>query len=144
MGSESQGTDPAGRAAVSPWRAGPCPGGWMGLSAGWRLLEGDKWSERCHWQRRVAGQMSPCAPAACPHALVMSLYPLPLSSQAGFNAGDGKRYFNIPGSRTDDIADVEMTTNVGIPGRWVFRIDDAQVQVGGCSNTSKRTAVRFI
>ncbi|KAH0623980.1 hypothetical protein JD844_007213 [Phrynosoma platyrhinos] len=56
--------------------------------------------------------------------------------QAGFNAGDGKRYFNIPGSRTDDIVDVEMTTNVGIPGRWVFRIDDAQVQVGGCNNTT--------
>uniref|UniRef100_G1MWY9 Uncharacterized protein n=1 Tax=Meleagris gallopavo TaxID=9103 RepID=G1MWY9_MELGA len=55
---------------------------------------------------------------------------------SSFNAGDGKRYFNIPGSRTDDIADVEMTTNVGIPGRWVFRIDDAQVQVGGCSNTT--------
>ncbi|KAJ7418322.1 Sushi, nidogen and EGF-like domain-containing protein 1 [Willisornis vidua] len=59
-----------------------------------------------------------------------------IAAQAGFNAGDGKRYFNIPGSRTDDIADVEMTTNVGIPGRWVFRIDDAQVQVGGCSNTN--------
>lgn len=89
-------------------------------------------------------QTSLYAPAAFPSVLVMSLYPLPLSFQAGFNAGDGKRYFNIPGSRTDDIADVEMTTNVGIPGRWVFRIDDAQVQVGGCSNTSKRTAVRFI
>uniref|UniRef100_F7DR91 Sushi, nidogen and EGF like domains 1 n=1 Tax=Ornithorhynchus anatinus TaxID=9258 RepID=F7DR91_ORNAN len=59
-----------------------------------------------------------------------------IAAQAGFNAGDGKRYFNIPGSRTDDIADVEMTTNVGIPGRWVFRIDDAQVQVGGCTNTT--------
>lgn len=34
-----------------------------------------------------------------------------IAAQAGFNAGDGKRYFNIPGSRTDDIADVEMTTN---------------------------------
>ncbi|XP_014377682.1 sushi, nidogen and EGF-like domain-containing protein 1 isoform X1 [Alligator sinensis] len=59
-----------------------------------------------------------------------------IAAQAGFNAGDGKRYFNIPGSRTDDIVDVEMTTNVGIPGRWVFRIDDAQVQVGGCNNTT--------
>ncbi|CAB1314375.1 unnamed protein product, partial [Coregonus sp. 'balchen'] len=52
-----------------------------------------------------------------------------------FNAGDGKRYFNIPGSRTDDVVDVEGTTNVGYPGRWVFRIDNAQVEVGGC-NTS--------
>jgi hypothetical protein len=63
-------------------------------------------------------------------------YPYP---QAGFNAGDGQRYFNIPGSRTADMAEVETTTNVGVPGRWAFRIDDAQVRVGGCSHTSKRT-----
>ncbi|XP_069474234.1 sushi, nidogen and EGF-like domain-containing protein 1 isoform X2 [Ambystoma mexicanum] len=55
-----------------------------------------------------------------------------IAAQAGFNAGDGKRYFNIPGSRTDDIVNVDNTTNVGIPGRWVFRIDNSQVQVGGC------------
>lgn len=116
---------------------------WTGPSAGLWHVEGESWSERCHQWCCVTGEMSPGAPAAFLHALVMSLYSLPLSFQAGFNAGDGKRYFNIPGSRTDDIADVEMTTNVGIPGRWVFRIDDAQVQVGGCSNTSKRTAVRF-
>ncbi|XP_048460745.1 sushi, nidogen and EGF-like domain-containing protein 1 [Rhincodon typus] len=59
-----------------------------------------------------------------------------IAAQAGFNAGDGKRYFNIPGSRTDDIVDVEMTTNVGVPGRWVFQIHDAQVEVGGCNNTA--------
>ncbi|XP_078521748.1 sushi, nidogen and EGF-like domain-containing protein 1 isoform X3 [Lissotriton helveticus] len=59
-----------------------------------------------------------------------------IAAQAGFNAGDGKRYFNIPGSRTDDIVAVENTTNVGIPGRWVFRIDDAQVQVGSCKNAT--------
>ncbi|XP_067851680.1 sushi, nidogen and EGF-like domain-containing protein 1 isoform X2 [Heptranchias perlo] len=59
-----------------------------------------------------------------------------IAAQAGFNAGDGKRYFNIPGSRTDDIVDVEMTTNVGLPGRWVFRINDAQVEVGGCNDTA--------
>ncbi|XP_067897947.1 sushi, nidogen and EGF-like domain-containing protein 1 isoform X5 [Heterodontus francisci] len=59
-----------------------------------------------------------------------------IAAQAGFNAGDGKRYFNIPGSRTDDIVDVEMTTNVGIPGRWVFRIHDAQVEVGSCNDTA--------
>uniref|UniRef100_A0A8C2D1U9 Sushi, nidogen and EGF-like domains 1 n=1 Tax=Cyprinus carpio TaxID=7962 RepID=A0A8C2D1U9_CYPCA len=59
-----------------------------------------------------------------------------IAAQAGFNAGDGRRYFNIPGSRTDDIVEVETTTNVGYPGRWVFRIDDSQVQVGTsvCAN----------
>ena len=63
----------------------------------------------------------------------------PLSPpQAGFNAGDGRRYFSIPGSRTADMVEVETTTNVGVPGRWAFRIDDAQVRVGGCGHTSKR------
>lgn len=61
-----------------------------------------------------------------------------LSSQAGFNAGDGKRYFNIPGSRTADVVNVEGTTNVGYPGRWVFRIDNAHVEVGGCNNSGER------
>ncbi|XP_011471983.1 sushi, nidogen and EGF-like domain-containing protein 1 [Oryzias latipes] len=59
-----------------------------------------------------------------------------IAAQAGFNAGDGKRYFNIPGSRTSDVVNVEATTNVGYPGRWVFRIDDAQVEVGGCNNSA--------
>nr|XP_020465574.1 sushi, nidogen and EGF-like domain-containing protein 1 isoform X2 [Monopterus albus] len=58
------------------------------------------------------------------------------SSQAGFNAGDGTRYFNIPSSRTADVVNVEGTTNVGYPGRWVFRIDDANVEVGGCNNSA--------
>ncbi|KAJ0065223.1 hypothetical protein NL108_006584, partial [Boleophthalmus pectinirostris] len=59
-----------------------------------------------------------------------------IAAQAGFNAGDGKRYFNIPGSRTADIVNVEGTTNVGFPGRWVFRIDDANVEVGSCNNSA--------
>uniref|UniRef100_A0A8D1HYF8 Sushi, nidogen and EGF-like domain-containing protein 1 n=1 Tax=Sus scrofa TaxID=9823 RepID=A0A8D1HYF8_PIG len=59
-----------------------------------------------------------------------------IAAQAGFNAGDGRRYFSIPGSRTADVAEVETTTNVGVPGRWAFRIDDAQVRVGGCSHTT--------
>ncbi|XP_013884547.1 sushi, nidogen and EGF-like domain-containing protein 1 isoform X2 [Austrofundulus limnaeus] len=59
-----------------------------------------------------------------------------IAAQAGFNAGDGKRYFNIPGSRTADVVNVERTTNVGYPGRWVFRIDDANVEVGSCNSAS--------
>ncbi|ELR52250.1 Sushi, nidogen and EGF-like domain-containing protein 1, partial [Bos mutus] len=59
-----------------------------------------------------------------------------IAAQAGFNAGDGQRYFSIPGSRTAGMAEVETTTNVGVPGRWAFRIDDAQVRVGGCGHTT--------
>ncbi|KAM8874516.1 sushi, nidogen and EGF-like domain-containing protein 1 isoform 2-T2 [Spinachia spinachia] len=59
-----------------------------------------------------------------------------IAAQAGFNAGDGKRYFNIPGSRTADVVDLEATTNVGYPGKWVFRIDDANVEVGSCNDSA--------
>ncbi|XP_055363642.1 sushi, nidogen and EGF-like domain-containing protein 1 isoform X2 [Betta splendens] len=59
-----------------------------------------------------------------------------IAAQAGFNAGDGKRYFNIPGSRTADVVNVEETTNVGFPGRWVFRIDDAHVELSDCNNSA--------
>ncbi|KAE8294410.1 Sushi, nidogen and EGF-like domain-containing protein 1 [Larimichthys crocea] len=34
------------------------------------------------------------------------------------------------------VVNVEGTTNVGFPGRWVFRIDDANVEVGGCNNSA--------
>uniref|UniRef100_G3SSY9 Sushi, nidogen and EGF-like domain-containing protein 1 n=1 Tax=Loxodonta africana TaxID=9785 RepID=G3SSY9_LOXAF len=58
-----------------------------------------------------------------------------IAAQAGFNAGDGRRYFSIPGSRTSDVAELETTTNVG-PGRWAFRIDDAQGARGGLRHTT--------
>ena len=50
-----------------------------------------------------------------------------LCLQAGFNAGDGIRSYSIAGSRTDDVVNIETTTNVNTPGRWVFRVDEAQI-----------------
>ena len=60
--------------------------------------------------------------------------------QVGFNAGDGLRYFSVPGSREAAIADVETTSNVGLPGRWMFRIDDVAVKAGGCNTEGSRLA----
>ncbi|XP_013419175.1 sushi domain-containing protein 2 [Lingula anatina] len=54
-------------------------------------------------------------------------------AQAGFNAGDGIRYFSVPGSRTSSIVDIETKSNVLIPGRWVFRVDEATVVAAGCT-----------
>ena len=51
--------------------------------------------------------------------------------QVGFNAGDGRRCFSVPGSQTASIVNVETTTNVGLRGRWVFRIDEAEVVDAG-------------
>jgi len=41
---------------------------------------------------------------------------------AGINAGDGVHSFTIPGSQTPDIINIDKTSNVGIPGVWMFQI----------------------
>ncbi|NWY31076.1 SNED1 protein, partial [Pheucticus melanocephalus] len=47
-------------------------------------------------------------------------------SPAGFNSGDDTNFYNIPGSQTDAIINITTTSNVKVPGRWVFRVDDFQ------------------
>lgn len=44
-------------------------------------------------------------------------------AQAGYNAGDGVRFFNIPGSGTHQVLDLPNQSNVAVPGRWMYRID---------------------
>ena len=41
---------------------------------------------------------------------------------AGFNAGDGVNSVTIPGSRTPNIVTITQTSNVGIPGIWMFEV----------------------
>ena len=48
-------------------------------------------------------------------------------AQVGFNAGDGIRYANVPGSQTSDIINIDTTSNVGIAGVWIFRVDMAEM-----------------
>ncbi|KAM5132314.1 alpha-tectorin-like [Mantella aurantiaca] len=50
-------------------------------------------------------------------------------AQAGFTTE--KEYFNMPMSRTEHIINIKSTSNVGIPGVWVFRVDEFSVP-GGC------------
>ncbi|XP_066494913.1 sushi, nidogen and EGF-like domain-containing protein 1 [Tiliqua scincoides] len=52
-----------------------------------------------------------------------------IPAQAGFDSGDKKNYYNIPGSRTPDILYIRDTTNVQFPGRWVFQVDDFVIGV---------------
>ena len=40
---------------------------------------------------------------------------------AGINAGDGINFVTIPGSRTSNIVNIAKTSNVGIPGIWIFK-----------------------
>src|SRR6218665_1513257 len=52
--------------------------------------------------------------------------------EVGFNAGDSINYFAVPDSRTSDIVRIGDVTNTGQQGRWMFRIDAAAIEVGGC------------
>uniref|UniRef100_A0A8D2PYA0 NIDO domain-containing protein n=1 Tax=Zosterops lateralis melanops TaxID=1220523 RepID=A0A8D2PYA0_ZOSLA len=45
-------------------------------------------------------------------------------AHAGFNSGDETNFYNIPGSQTDAIINITTTSNVKVPGRWVFRVDN--------------------
>nr|XP_054773492.1 uncharacterized protein K03H1.5-like [Lytechinus pictus] len=54
------------------------------------------------------------------------------NQQVGFNAGDGENYYSVSGSRTDSIVDIETTSNIGLPGRWVFGIDGSEIRGQAC------------
>ncbi|XP_061876206.1 sushi, nidogen and EGF-like domain-containing protein 1 [Colius striatus] len=45
-------------------------------------------------------------------------------AQAGFNSGDDIHYYNIPGSRSPAVLSIAQRSNVGVPGRWIFRVDE--------------------
>ena len=46
-----------------------------------------------------------------------------IAAQAGYNAGDGVLSATVPGSRTPEIINITLTSNVGRPGVWTFRVD---------------------
>ena len=57
------------------------------------------------------------------------------AAQVGFNSGDGIRFASVPGSQTMAIVNIDTTSNVGIPGVWVFRVDEEDITVmRECSN----------
>ena len=46
---------------------------------------------------------------------------------AGINAGNRVNHVTISGSRTSSILDIEETSNVGIPGIWIFKVGESKV-----------------
>ena len=44
--------------------------------------------------------------------------------QVGFNEGDGNRSYSLPQSRTKDVINIRNASNIGQPGRWMYRVDD--------------------
>ena len=55
----------------------------------------------------------------------------PTPAQAGFNAGDGERFFTLPGSGFREVLNLTSSSNVGRPGVWIFRVDEEEIIAGG-------------
>lgn len=53
--------------------------------------------------------------------------------QVGFNAGDGKVFYAVNASRTPAILGINNMSNINVPGKFVFRIDMAEISNGGCN-----------
>ena len=74
-----------------------------------------------------------------------------MEAQVGYDAGDYINYYTVPGSMTPSIVDIETTSNVGIPGMYIFQVDgnytgmsSAQFSVYKCSVIClKHTRVHF-
>ena len=50
-------------------------------------------------------------------------------AQVGFNAGDGINYAAVPESRTGEIINIDTTSNVGVPGVWVFQVNQETITI---------------
>lgn len=53
-------------------------------------------------------------------------------AQAGFDAGDGINFLALEASRTPDIINITQMSNIDIPGKFIFRVDSAEMKQGGC------------
>ena len=45
----------------------------------------------------------------------------------GYNAGDEVTSFKVSGSQTDNILNIVSTSNIGVPGVLVFRLDEDDI-----------------
>jgi hypothetical protein len=54
-------------------------------------------------------------------------------AQVGFNAGDRVHHYVLPGSQTEAVANLGSFSNVGIPGKWMFKVSGTTIESGGCS-----------
>ena len=46
---------------------------------------------------------------------------------AGINIGNGVNHVTVHGSQTLSMLDAEKTSNIGVPGVWIFRVDRGNI-----------------
>lgn len=59
-----------------------------------------------------------------------------VAAQAGYDAGDNRNYFTLPGSRTSAVLDLATTSNVSTstPGLWTMAIRNGETSDGSSAN----------
>lgn len=57
--------------------------------------------------------------------------------QVGFNAGDGEKFYALEGSQAPDVINIDKRSNIGVPGRFIFRTDGAEVTQPQCESFGK-------
>ena len=50
----------------------------------------------------------------------------------GFNSGDQVHSYTLPGSGTSSVHNLAVSSNVGVPGMWVYQISGIMIVSGGC------------
>ena len=48
--------------------------------------------------------------------------------KVGFNMGDEVHYYSVEGSRSSNIINIPSMSNVGSPGKFVFRVDLEEIE----------------
>ncbi|XP_070553577.1 sushi domain-containing protein 2-like [Ptychodera flava] len=56
-----------------------------------------------------------------------------IPAMVGFNGGDGDTSHSVKGSRTGDIVNIHLWSNVNVTGRFTFRIDNTDIEDAGCN-----------
>jgi receptor-type tyrosine-protein phosphatase Q/CUB/sushi domain-containing protein len=51
----------------------------------------------------------------------------PMYAKVGFNEGYQNRSWEVPCSRSYNVTDISFGSNSGVPGEWIFRIDDEDI-----------------
>jgi len=47
--------------------------------------------------------------------------------KSGFDSGNGAAYYALPGSMTPSVLQLTQSSNVGLKGRWMFRVDGLNI-----------------
>jgi len=63
--------------------------------------------------------------------------------QIGFNAGDGVNYHSVEGAQTDAVINLTLTSNVNVPGKWMFGVSSVEIRDVKCSHDGECSRLMF-